>query len=231
MQKRYRFKQVHNFRDLGGYPLADGSQTKWNTLFRSDDMGLLRPEEVVYLEKRGLQTVIDLRHQEELAQSPNPFAVHATIAYHNHSVSNLDLNPDPSYKLGDMYVMMMDDHAFVRNVFKTIAESDGPVVFHCSAGKDRTGIIAATLLGLMGVETRDIINDYQQSYINIRDRFQTMDPELNQRYMNLMKSEPEAIEQFLHAIHDRYGSFVSYLSTVGVDVREQNQIVKKFTSK
>ncbi|WZU01287.1 tyrosine-protein phosphatase [Erysipelothrix sp. D19-032] len=68
MQKRYRFKQVHNFRDLGGYPLANGSQTKWNALFRSDDMGLLRPEEVMYLEQRGLQTVIDLRHQEELAR-------------------------------------------------------------------------------------------------------------------------------------------------------------------
>ncbi|WZU01286.1 tyrosine-protein phosphatase [Erysipelothrix sp. D19-032] len=98
-------------------------------------------------------------------------------------------------------------------------------------GKDRTGIIAPTLLGLMGVEHRDIINDYQQSYINIKDRFQTMDPELNHRYMNLMKSEPEAIEQFPHAIHDRYGSFVSYLSTVGVDVTVQDQIVKKFTSK
>ncbi|RYG94163.1 MAG: tyrosine-protein phosphatase, partial [Alphaproteobacteria bacterium] len=154
---------TYNVRDLGGYRAAMG-ETRWRRVLRADGLHRLDDAGMAVLVGEGVTTVIDLRHADELAHQPNPFEGNPAVRYHNVSLfDQLSPTPKPGGDLLlDLYKLALAERQdAIAAVLTTIAEApEGVVLFHCTAGKDRTGIVAALLLGLVGVDADMIVEDY-----------------------------------------------------------------------
>ncbi|MBB6486327.1 tyrosine-protein phosphatase [Rhizobium lusitanum] len=154
---------TYNVRDLGGYR-AGAKTTLWRRVLRADGLHRLDEEGMASLVGEGVRVVIDLRNATELEHQPNPFSCNEAVRYHNISLFD---TLAPSYKPGtdtllDLYIQALRERRqAIAKVISLIAEGDeDTVLFHCTAGKDRTGIIAALLLATAGVDTAEILEDY-----------------------------------------------------------------------
>jgi len=159
-----RFPEVdgcRNFRDVGGYRLADGGTTRWGRLYRSD---FLSTRAEIHLAALGIAEVIDLRTTFERNDRVLPRASHLALF---ESIparwwsSPDDLSPPA---IAERYLGMLESGAAnVAEIARRIANSDGAVAIHCAAGRDRTGVVIGTLLSLIGVHRDDIADDYALS--------------------------------------------------------------------
>ncbi|MCQ2592624.1 MAG: tyrosine-protein phosphatase [Treponema sp.] len=172
-----KLKHIKNFRDLGGVQTTDGKTVKSHMLFRGTTLTKLTKKDVAKLkDENKLATVIDLRTKKETIEIPNeiidgvqylhmPILEEAMIGVSHekkvHSIRSLELMP----KMEEMYVRMVTDQYLdhlvdaLRTIL-TFPMERYAVVFHCSAGKDRTGILAALILAFLGVDKETIIQDY-----------------------------------------------------------------------
>ncbi|ODT48049.1 tyrosine-protein phosphatase [Devosia sp. 63-57] len=216
---------THNIRDLGGYATAVGT-TRFRRLLRADALHRLDASGIESLLASGVTTVIDLRHDDELAHQPNPFAGHEHVGYHNVSLFDglaPDLMADGDVLL-ELYILALQSRQdSIAAVLTHIADAPGgAVLFHCTAGKDRTGIIAALLLSLVGVEAQDIVADYAQTAALIAPIVADItagavargaDPE---RFKRLLASDPETMVATLAFIETEFGSVPAYLEQIGL---------------
>lgn len=228
MLRRLPFKEVTNMRDLGGYPISLNKSTKWKVFLRSDSLNSLTKNEIIFLKKYGLKHVIDMRSSMELEKYPNPFTDDSIVTFHRCSLNTTNFsNISPDTKLSEIYKIILNDKNFINRVFNILGNEKGLTIFHCSAGKDRTGVVSALLLLLAGVYRQDIINDYQQSYTNILNSSTIKKMELKESYINLLKSEAKTIEIVLDLIDNKYGKIEEYLYSCNVDNNLQEKILKK----
>lgn len=220
---------AHNLRDLGGYAAAGGRTTRWRRLWRADSPHRLAPPAQAALVGQGLGTVIDLRTAAEVAALPNPFAGHARVAYVHQPVFDalapgaLLSHPAASDNpLLPFYRSALDDrHAAVGAILGTIAAAPaGAVMFHCTVGKDRTGIVAALLLGLAGVAPEDIVADYTLTEALTADLVEeliagaaSLDPVA---YRRLLGAPASVMRATLDHLTGRYGSIAGYLDAIGL---------------
>jgi protein-tyrosine phosphatase len=221
------FPQLLNARDLGGYPTADGSHTRWRSLIRADDLAQLTPAGVRALEEFGVETVIDLRWAEELKAYPSPISRDARgIRYEQ---IPLLARTEDEWRLRarecpkELWKSMVLDEARegIRGVLTRIAAaSPGPLVFHCVAGKDRTGLIAALLLTLAGVVPDAIAFDYAHSTERLRDaylrRYTHVDPD---EILDAVRC-PEAGVHFMLRHLENLGGIRAYLALIGLTDEE-----------
>jgi protein-tyrosine phosphatase len=165
--RHIEFARLHNFRDVGGYATDSGLEVRWQRLYRSDSLHWLAGDDLVRFHALGIRTVIDLRHPNEIErrgrapQGPR---------YHNLSVEHRRWNIQDDYHpeagvarfFADRYHEVAQDGVVeLRSALEVIAEEENaPVVIHCAAGKDRTGVLAALVLRLLGVAEKDVIADY-----------------------------------------------------------------------
>lgn len=161
-----------NFRDLGGFLNRDGKMVAWNRLYRADGLADLSEKDEAAFRQRNIQTIIDLRSASE--QKMMPDRVPQGVRYCAYPMMREDLSGTDqaalqsfaqSLKIG--YLKMIRENArLVGEAVRSVMEGleQGAVVFHCTAGKDRTGVLAAILLLLLGVSDEDIIADYQVSF-------------------------------------------------------------------
>ncbi|MEV6976774.1 tyrosine-protein phosphatase [Kitasatospora sp. NPDC093806] len=168
MTRHLTFEGPHNFRDLGGYPAADGRSVRWGRLYRSASLGTLTsPADLERFRALDIGTVIDLRYPWEIARKGRIPELDG-VAYHNLSIEHrpydqaeIDPEVDPWRHLADRFAEVAEDGvAEIRQVLELIARADRPVVFHCASGKDRTGLIAALALTLLGVGEDDVAADF-----------------------------------------------------------------------
>ena len=163
---RLPLKGSYNTRDLGGYPTYDGNATRFNQFLRSDEVGYLDKDDIEFLKEYGVKTVIDLRTENELDQIPNPFEDEPSIQFHHISLLSQSMIQEMTENFNTVlmdvnYINTLEkEKQSIAKVLKVIHDSeDGCVLFHCSAGKDRTGLIVMLLLGIAGVDYQDIITD------------------------------------------------------------------------
>ena len=161
---------AYNIRDLGGYPGTQGS-TRWRSILRADSLHRLDGPAMDQLHAMGLTTVIDLRHAAEHARFPNPFADHPAVIYLQIPLfESLRIPHDipEDQVLRTLYTQALDKrHDAIARTLTAIAEApDGAVMFHCTAGKDRTGLIAALLLALGGVDAETIATAFRHMFCN-----------------------------------------------------------------
>jgi protein-tyrosine phosphatase len=211
---------------------------------RTSDLGRLTPADRDALAAAGVTLDIDLRTADEQAQSPDLLATDARFAYQRTSLmgtEKMDLQkmmttfPD---SLGAAYVQWLDhSQPQFKQVFQRIAaERDGTVLFHCTAGKDRTGIIAGLLLDLAGVPRADIVHNYAISahYLEGQPKDSAMNaqimelirqnPEIGRKMAGMSGTAPENMEMFLVALHQQYGGAEGYLKSIGVSEAEIDQL-------
>ena len=217
-----------NARDLGGYETADGRETRWGTVVRSDSPAALTEAGRAALADYGVRAIVDLRLPGELADDPNPFAEPGDhgIAYTN--VSFIDpaaAPPDAVSTLAEDYLGMLDRYRQgVAEAMAAIARApEGAVLIHCAAGKDRTGLISALLLGLVDVPAETIAADYAMTAELLRPREQEwlarFSPEERaEREAMVARYAPtaEVMEKVLEGLAGRYGGVELYLRSTGL---------------
>ena len=171
-ERRLPFEGVLNFRDLGGYRTAGGGRTKWGQVFRADSLHHLTPTDQALFEGLGLRVVYDLRTDRERVERPNAVTDAATLrsvwlpliaTNQLDSTTLAERLKDGEQFLLDVYRGMVANSAPVFGELLTgLTKPDGlPAVFHCAAGKDRTGMTAAILLTVLGVSDDDVLDDYE----------------------------------------------------------------------
>jgi protein-tyrosine phosphatase len=161
-----------NFRDLGGYLGHGGRPLRWGLLFRSDHLGGLTPNDHATLAQLGVRRAFDFRGQHERAAQPydvpglkqHSLAIEPTVAQQMQALLGAGLPLTPERMVGlmeDLYRRLVDsDSACFAQWFAHLLDEPTPLVFHCTAGKDRTGIAAALLLRALGVAPEVVEQDY-----------------------------------------------------------------------
>ncbi len=161
-----------NFRDLGGYAGRDGRTTRWRRLFRSDQLGELTPDDVAVLSDLGLARVCDFRGSQERAASACVLpgvAVHAlsiepTVVQGMQALlaAGTTLTAQATVALMEQTYrdFVLDNTPRFADLFGHLLENDQPLVFHCTAGKDRTGFAAALILSALGVPRTVVMQDF-----------------------------------------------------------------------
>jgi len=218
-----------NFRDLGGYRTADGRVTRRGSLFRSDRLAELTSRDVRTVRELGVRTIIDLRRSGEIEDGARTRLgagtryVHASLNREDSDGAAAALQLD-GLSLASLYVWMAEGaRPGIRTVCETLADADGyPAVFHCWGGKDRTGIIAALLLAVAGVDDVQIVADYaftQQRIDSLseesrRAAFEFVDREGMPRAV--LDARAESMEGFLVQLRATYGSIEGFLASCAV---------------
>ncbi|MFD1334471.1 tyrosine-protein phosphatase [Oceanobacillus iheyensis] len=230
---RLPLASVENCRDLGGYSTEFGEQTQWHSFLRSSDMSRLTQEDNDFLKQYGLKTVIDLRGADEIKTHKNPLEESDFCQYHNipfitMEVSDITLSTQ-SMMMGDFYVNLLEQKSdAVKKIFDVIGQTEeGCVLFHCAAGKDRTGVLAMLLLALAGVERKDIVSNYEVTFTNLESMH-----DLVGSYENIpeeyMYSNRDYILRAYEYILENYQSVEQYLLAKDVDQDTIDRIRKRF---
>lgn len=214
-----------NVRDLGGYPTGGGRETAWGRFYRADGLHAVTEAGRQALLDAGVRTIVDLRHAGELAASPNVFAGSDRIAYHHVSLINpASFAAVRVRSLAEMYIGLLDNgYASLRAILEALAgEADGSALFHCTAGKDRTGIVAGLLLDLAGVPPETIADDYAQTAANIAPIMGQLRagrpigvPE--EAYERFLGCDRDHMLEMLAHLHNRYGGAETYLLEAGLN--------------
>lgn len=172
--KRIRLEHAFNIRDLGGLETADGSVIRWNRLYRGDCLAFLSAKEWKKLENCGIVSVIDLRSRSETLlmkdQVPDTMQYfHCPLQKEEIDFENAAESASKAFtkSLADGYQKILTDSpSLAAGAVKTVIQclKKGGVLFHCTAGKDRTGVLSAILLTLLGAAREDIVAEYQVSF-------------------------------------------------------------------
>jgi protein-tyrosine phosphatase len=219
-----------NFRDLGGYETADGHRVRWRRLFRSDSLSPVTDEDAQFLTgELGLLAVIDLRTSKEVEREGRGGLADVALHYHHIPLVD-DVEDDPArpwdHSLGEAYAHMLGKRAArLSEALEAIATevSEHPTVFHCVAGKDRTGIVAALVLGLLAVSDEDIVADYaltQEVMTAMIERYprRALKSSAGSPYpSSILRAEADTMRQTLVALADQYGSAAGWASSAAVD--------------
>jgi protein-tyrosine phosphatase len=215
-----------NFRDLGGYVAEGGFQTRWRVLFRADGLGDLTADDLEVMRTLGIRTVIDLRSGDELERGRYDTDAHPVTFHHYPIIEKLpdaeEFDRRPGL-LGSQYKEMLRDAgpAFL-GVLQVLTSPDAlPAVFHCTAGKDRTGVLSALVLSLLGVEEETVVADYALSgaaMVRLRAKILVKYPESRETIENISEvfsAEPAQMERLLDHLRAEYGSVEAYLRNLG----------------
>ncbi len=226
----------YNFRDLGGYPTGDGRFVKWGMLFRTDDMYNLTETDLDYLSDVGLCTVVDFRSENEVEAAADKFPAtavnHVLLPIFPGNLSQIRYdNMDPAlFKnyMNDMYASFCTDENIIdqyRQFFALLQdETKIPLSFHCSAGKDRTGIGAALFLYSLGVSEDIIIQDYLLSNQYLEGKYAALVAETPE-FKIASRVEAEYMQITLSSIKENYGSVENYLeNSLNVDIAKMKSM-------
>ena len=243
--KRLQLKKLFNTRDLGGMPAEGGMAIKHGKLIRSGKLNKLPRDTVEKLKKKGVNLVIDLRIFTECEEYPDtaidgaeyvhlPLLCTATpgitreksmirtMAIESRRIKN-EFGSADNYMIA-MYKMVLfseEPVKYLKQCLRLIIDNDGCVLWHCSGGKDRAGLVAMLVESLLGVDEKIIIEDYVASRRFQHRKFfwnkvglmiSPLVPRFKQILYGMMEAKPRYITETMNAVKAQYGSIVNYCS-------------------
>jgi protein-tyrosine phosphatase len=223
---------VQNFRDVGGYRTVDGKRVRWGLIYRSAELSGLKPSHAEVVEALGIRNIHDLRSNSERASAPTNWpsqagpVVHAadyqldTSGFARALEGGID-ESEARETFEAFYPQVLESHREqFRDLFQTLLTNEGPVLYHCSAGKDRTGVATALVLTALGVPRETVIADYELSNRYYRMDFRPAD-NASPEFRMFASLPPEVVKVFqgvdgayLEAVFaeiDRRGGIDAYL--------------------
>ncbi|WP_024345648.1 tyrosine-protein phosphatase [Lacrimispora indolis] len=221
--RRYPMKGIANFRDLGGYFCKDGV-TKWGVFFRSTSLYKATEEDVAIMGQIGISRILDLRYPQERKEMPDVplkgadwlgISLLGTL-----SVEELEVNDkeEDTRTLINMYRQIIAaSRTEIKDSVKALIHARGPALFHCAAGKDRTGILSMLLLGAVGVSKEDIIADYEMSHHYI-----------SSFTSDISGSHGSNMHKLLDEIVEQWGSVTGFLLECGISQEDLSNLNEKF---
>lgn len=216
-----------NFRDLGGYPTQEGKTVVWGKIYRSADISKLTDADLQTLQSLSLKTVCDFRGPDEVKNGTdrlpqNVQYINLPAGSENVRLGQMAAMMNPTANrdslMGITYQNLAPFKARYKPVFdQLLAQEEGSLMFHCTAGKDRTGIGSALILSALGVSKEYIIADYQATdvyWASSRERMKEMMikqgiPE--DRLKSMLAANPAYLQKTFEVIEKQYGSMASYL--------------------
>ena len=235
-QRHIAFERCFNFRDLGGYTTRGGHVTAWRKLYRSSEIHTMTEVDAARArDELGVKTVIDLRQPAVAAGDADGSLARPPTRYHNIPlIDDGDMpedsaGPSPVAAVPIDYLRRLEQPQYGKGIVRALRRFGEPgalpAVVHCSAGKDRTGLVAAVLLGVLGVEDEDIVRDYALTarYMpRLLDHWwENENKTQSTRYEHLppyiYDARPETMEHVLDTVKQRYGSMRGYLERHGGD--------------
>ena len=232
-RRRIEIEGAFNVRDIGGYETADGRTIRWQTFLRADNVSTLPEHSQDTLTSTiGVRTVIDLRRQEEIDRQPDNVLSRAPhVEYHNVDIVG-DLvfdqveSAEPREKIHASYRNMLDRRGRKFGEALRVMAQPGalPAMYHCMAGQDRTGLISALLLGLVGVPEETIAADYtltaeyrNYAYLDSNPEPLGVGPtDFAVEGYRAQSCPPEVMLDTLRYLDERYGGVETYVRSTGV---------------
>ncbi|MEO1055749.1 MAG: tyrosine-protein phosphatase [Actinomycetota bacterium] len=231
--RRIVLEGCHNCRDLGGYETADGRRVRWGELYRSSDLYALTDDDVSRIDELGIATVFDLRSPEEAIARPSRLPAGPAIEQRHapstrarpfetledmivaDTLPTPDTNEVTAVYVGQLQSGLVDE--FRRMVELAADATARPLLFHCAAGKDRTGLGAGLLLGALGVPRATIVADYDLTtqYL-MPPRMRELRPLLDEHGVAddvvapFLMARTEVFERTLDVVEQRWGGFPEY---------------------
>ncbi|MCS6774702.1 MAG: tyrosine-protein phosphatase [Anaerolineae bacterium] len=230
VSRRLAWNNLVNARDLGGFVTSEGKRTRARAFVRADTLSHLTEEGKQAALDYGVRTIVDLRYPGEVRERPNPLAGHPGVHYHH--VSLLEEGDRDSDMLfissrAAWHIRVLEQRKpYVAEIMRLFVNApEGGIVFHCFVGKDRTGVIAALLLDLVGVPQDAIIADYHVSEQNLETLHQqwlaTFADEVQRSFMaQYTTCPPSAMAHALEYLGERYNGTWGYLRDAGLDEAE-----------
>ncbi|CAH0991806.1 hypothetical protein SIN8267_01921 [Sinobacterium norvegicum] len=233
--RRLPLQEASNFRDLGGYQTTDGREVQWGKLYRSDSLGQLTDEDLHYLQRLHLQQIVDFRSDIERQAEPDRVPDGTKLVIRKITVEGTDIHAmqaqitDGTFGDNDFAAMLVDaNKAFVnkftpefKGFIHSLTNADNlPMVFHCTAGKDRTGFAAAMALIAVGVPEATVkkdfllTNQYTEDVINSRIwmiRIASLFRTSADQVRPLLGVEAQYLQAAFDTINQQYGSMDNYL--------------------
>ena len=209
---------TYNMRDLGGYTNAFGKTVKYGKLFRSDDLTTLTSEDLDYLSRLPLRTVIDFRSKQEtksgvdhLPQTVSRY-IELPITAGDISMLNFTNVESPEEFMKSMYANVIRNYqSTLKSFFELLLDiKDTPLLFHCTAGKDRTGLAGALFLSAMMVDRKEIMKDYMLSAEFLRDKYAHIVKRYPELEVMLTVKEEYLLEAF-RVIDEEFEGIENYL--------------------
>ncbi|WP_339843745.1 tyrosine-protein phosphatase [Paenibacillus sp. FSL W7-1088] len=231
---------IINFRDMGGYHTEDGRTTRWGMLLRSADLHELGDQDLQTAEALGIDWICDLRSEFEVASRPSPVigkAMNSNIPF------MAEANPEEMQKIAfDLNVgykaMILNTEKCSLILQELLKEGRSTSLFHCAAGKDRTGVVCAVILLTLGVPREVVIEDYELTNLAVDGLMQRFLSDTNKVYMDQMPElegnipdmmKAAFIQAALEAIDENYGSFEKYLHEgLGITEQERNSLQNRY---
>ncbi|HVK25399.1 MAG TPA: tyrosine-protein phosphatase [Actinokineospora sp.] len=221
MRRHIHFDRVHNFRDVGGYPTTDEREVRWSRLYRSDSLAKLEGDDWTRFLDLGVGTVIDLRYPWEIAARGRVPAA-AGLAYYNLSVEHrpydqaaLGVEVEPGPYLAARFMEVAEDGVVeLAAALRVLAGASGPAVIHCASGKDRTGLLAALVLALLGVDEKYVLADFALTELataRLVADWRENHPDRDLAWPGYGRAPVEVMRLFLAGIEQRYGSVAGYV--------------------
>ena len=219
---------TNNTRDLGGYKCENG-MTKRLSVLRSDSQKAPSEKDFRFLLENGITTIIDLRDAAAVEKEKSGFDGARGFFYHNCPIEDGSGVPESVSAVPKSYMDIAESSAMPK-VFSIIANAHAGVMFNCSAGKDRTGVLSALLLMLAGVSDEDVIYDYllTKEYNRERlERFHKLFPETD---MNIVTPCEGHMGNFLALFRAKYGGVREYLRSIGINDENAEKIKEKLVA-
>lgn len=251
--RRLKMQGLFNARDLGGFPTQDGGVTKFGVFLRSEAPVGLSEADITYLKDYGVTASMDFRSTGETVTRPSDLAellpyYHRPLFHEAAVVGGAPKEkPKPPKDLdwGKQYIVMAEEsREWAKKVLTIAAENPGVLLYHCTTGKDRTGLMTCYLLSIAGVEKPDIVADYSVSQIFLEPVYEKIrsgalnmgggepqdapheKPKMDESFF---RTPPEAMQTVMDYLEERYGGVVAYLRTIGVPEETMEAIRRKFT--
>ena len=230
-----------NFRDLGGYRGDDHRPVRWRRLFRSDHLAGLTPEDQRVLSSIGLARAFDFRGVEERATTAYdlPGVTQVSLPIEPTVVQNVRAMMEAGHRITarDAVALMqqtyrafaLDNAQRFADLFQHLLDDDSPLVFHCTAGKDRTGFAAALILRALGVPHDVVVADYLLTNELYRRTHSSLQTDTPQEVLDVLwRVQQEFLDAALHAAERDYGSLEKYLAQLGVKDRERRRLAELY---
>ncbi|MGD1892052.1 MAG: tyrosine-protein phosphatase [Cyclobacteriaceae bacterium] len=250
-ERRIYFKGTDNTRDLGGYRTQDGRTVRWGKLYRSDDLNGLNKSDWNYWKNVGIRTVIDFREPDALERKPDnlpdqetPKVRHLAVydtATTRKEYRRLLQKSDPE-EYNTEQILIDNNELYVRHYTDSFALAvqevlmqDEPLLYHCSAGKDRTGFMSAMLLLTLGVPQETIMRDYMASNYYRQKRIKkraNLGPLIGiapYTSLPLLEVRPVYLQTAFRTIEDEYGSLENYIRQgLGISAADQEKLRQEY---
>lgn len=235
--RKLPFDNMHNFRDLGGFNGFKGQSVKWGMIYRADKISGLSEQDQHYLERLQIKKIIDFRSDEERSNSPHSLLPHSRIVIEALPVTveaaqiekvTARLQQE-NVTAEDMALFLIEANREMIERFTPIykqwlhgllEDCSYPLVFHCTAGKDRTGLAAALLLRVLGVAPDHVMQDYLATNTYTGTRVEQIVHHINEMTMHqvnedvirmLFKVQSRFLNEAYKSIDEHYGDFANYV--------------------